>query len=139
VSGDNELAAAWEAALAHVVDAAHLAVGEELSVVLDDAVRPLGLTADVLVADTAQRVMTGLRPTPGAQVDLEGSAAGRAYQLGEILPGTGVDGGRVLWVPVLDGTDRLGVMRVGFDGRTPGPAGVGEDPRRAAGCSRWSG
>ena len=127
MSGDNELAAAWEAVLAHVIDAAHLAIGERLSVMLDDAVRPLGLTADVLVADTAQRVMTDLRPEPGAQVEVGGTTAGRAYQLGEILPGTGADGGRVLWVPVLDGTDRLGVMRVGFDGRAATLDGVGED------------
>ncbi len=129
MSTGDELTAAWEAALAHVVDAGHLAVGEQLSVVLDDAVRPLGLTAEVLVADTAQRVLTDLRPEPGVRVDLESTTAGRAYQFGEILPGTGADGGRVLWVPVLDGTDRLGVMRVGFDGRTAEVAGVGEDPR----------
>jgi serine phosphatase RsbU (regulator of sigma subunit) len=128
VSRDGELTAAWEAVLAHVVDAAHLAIGEQLSVVLDDAVRPLGLTADVLVADTAQRVLTDLRPEPGAQVEVEATVAGRAYQLGEILPGTGADGDRVLWVPVLDGTDRLGVMRVGFDGRTATLDGLGEDP-----------
>jgi serine phosphatase RsbU (regulator of sigma subunit) len=128
VSGDNDLTAAWEAVLAHVIDAAHLAIGEQLSVVLDDAVRPLGLTADVLVADTAQRVLTNLRPEPGAQLELEGTTAGRAYQLGEILPGTGTDGGSLRWVPVIDGTDRLGVMRVGFDGRAATHNGVGEDP-----------
>jgi serine phosphatase RsbU (regulator of sigma subunit) len=129
VSGDNDLTAAWEAVLAHVVDAAHLAIGEQLSVVLDDAVRPLGLTADVLVADTAQRVLTNLRPEPGAQLELVGTTAGRAYQLGEILPGTGADGGPLLWVPVIDGTDRLGVMRVGFDDRNTTLDGVGEDPQ----------
>jgi hypothetical protein len=32
------------------------------------------------------------------------TAAGRAHQLGEILPGTGADGARVLWV---DGVVRL--------------------------------
>ncbi|MDT0353570.1 hypothetical protein [Pseudonocardia charpentierae] len=76
MSGDNDLTAVWEAVLAHVIDAAHLAIGEQLSVVLDDAVRPLGLTADVLVADTAQRVLTNLRPAPGAQLELEGTTAG---------------------------------------------------------------
>ena len=99
MSGDNDLTAAWEAVLAHVIDAAHLAIGEQLSVVLDDAVRPLGLTADVLVADTAQRVLTNLRPEPGAQLELVGTTAGHAYQLGEILPGTGADGGPLMWVP----------------------------------------
>lgn len=59
--------------------------------------------------------------------------AGRAYQLGEILPGTDEHGGRLLWIPVVDGTDRLGVMRVGLDGptadRTSGLEGVVADPQ----------
>ena len=55
---------------------------------LDDAVHPLGLTADVLVADTAQRVLPTLRPAPGTQLELGGTTAGRAYQLGESLPST---------------------------------------------------
>ncbi len=126
---DGERAAAWEAALAHVIDAAHLATGEQLSGVLDEAVSPLGLTAEVLVVDTAQRVLTTVRPGPVGQVDVVSTVAGRAYQLGEILPGTGEDGGRLLWVPMLDGTDRVGVLRVGLDDRTAGVDGVLEDPR----------
>jgi hypothetical protein len=78
VGGDNDLTTAWKAVLAQVSDGAHPAIGEQLSVVLDDAVHPLGLTADVLVADTAQRVLTNLRPAPGTQLELGGTTAGRA-------------------------------------------------------------
>ena len=113
---DRESAAAWEAALDHVIQGAHLAIGEDLSTLLDDAVRPLGLTAEMLVADTAQRVLTALRPGPPHRIDLAASIGGQAYQLGEILPDADADGGPLLWVPVLDGTDRLGVVRVGFTG-----------------------
>ena len=114
---DRESATAWEAALEHVIQGAHLAIGEQLSTLLDDAVRPLGLTAAILVADTAQRVLTVLGPGPPRRVDLAASTAGQAYQLGEILPATDDDSPH-LWVPVFDGTDRLGVVRVGFvDGR----------------------
>jgi hypothetical protein len=56
-------------------------------------------------------------------VPLEGTVAGRAYQLGEILPGSG--GGRVLWVPMLDGADRAGVLRIGL-----GPGVVDKEPLR---------
>jgi hypothetical protein len=129
VSTDGELSAAWGAALAHVIEAAHLAVGEQLSVVVDDAVGPLGLSAEILVVDTAQRVLTTVRRGPVRQVDVVGTLPGRAYELGEFQPGTDEDGGRVLWVPVVDGTDRLGVMRVGLDDRPGGPAGVLEDPQ----------
>lgn len=111
---DRESAAAWEAALDHVIQGAHLAIGEDLSTLLDDAVRPLGLTAEMLVADTSQRVLTALRPGPPHRIDLAASIGGQAYQLGEILPDADADGGPLLWVPVLDGTDRLGVVRVGF-------------------------
>jgi serine phosphatase RsbU (regulator of sigma subunit) len=113
VRSDRESATAWEAALEHVIQGAHLAIGEHLSTLLDDAVRPLGLTAELLVADTSQRVLTVLGPGAPRRVDLAASTAGQAYQLGEILPATD-DGSPLLWVPVLDGTDRLGVVRVGF-------------------------
>ena len=55
---------------------------------------------------------------------VEGTVAGRAYQLGEILPGAD-GGGPVLWVPMLDGADRAGVLRIGL-----GPGVVDEEPLR---------
>src|SRR5215207_11582079 len=58
---------------------------------VDRAVRPCGLTAEVLAVDLAQRALTPVRPQPGIPVPVEGTVAGRAYQLGEILPGS--DGG----------------------------------------------
>jgi serine phosphatase RsbU (regulator of sigma subunit) len=103
----------WERVLAHVVDAAHLATGDALSELVDDAVRPVGLTAELLMVELGQRWLTPVRPDTDDRIAVEGTLAGRAYQLGEILAGTG-DGGRVLWVPALDGTDRVGVLRVGL-------------------------
>jgi hypothetical protein len=113
MTGDE--AAAWLTALQRVIDTSHLATGEQLSAVVDDAVHHLGLTAEMLLVDMAQRVFTPVRPGLGGQVDVVGTMAGRAYQLGEILPATDAQGRRLLWVPVLDGTDRVGVLRVGFD------------------------
>ena len=91
---------------------------------VDRAVRPWGLTAEVLAVDLAQRVLTPVRPRPGIPVAVEGTVAGRAYQLGEIFPG-GDGGGRVLWVPMLDGADRAGVLRIGL-----GPGVVDDDALR---------
>jgi len=106
--------AAWGRVLARIIDAAHLAAADELAVMLDDAVAEIGLTANVLVSDAPQRVLTSMRIGAERHIDLANSLAGRAYQLGEILHGTEPDDGAVIWVPMIDGTDRLGVLQVGF-------------------------
>jgi serine phosphatase RsbU (regulator of sigma subunit) len=111
--------------LAHVIDAAHLVVADQLARTLDEAITEVGLSADMLLADASQQVLTSMLTNGARQIPIASTLAGRTYQLGEILPGT--DGGvRVLWVPVLDSTDRLGVLRIGLDGPTE------PDPRTAA-------
>jgi serine phosphatase RsbU (regulator of sigma subunit) len=140
MSTNGDLAAAWERVLAEIVEAAHLAIGDQLSVMLDAAVSRIGLTAQVWVVDTAQRVLTRAEPGRDGQLDLVSTLAGRAYQLGEILPGTD-EGRRVRWVPVLDGTDRIGVLSVGLrDTRGPGDVnGVEDDPMLAERLSALAG
>jgi hypothetical protein len=113
---------AWSDMLARVVDGAHLTPGDRISGLVDEAVGPLGLTVQVLLADLAQRVLTPLAEDAGAPVNVVGTLAGHAYQVGEILAGTDGDGGRVLWVPIVGGSDRIGVLRVGLG------AGVVDDP-----------
>ena len=106
--------------------------GDQLSAMTDRAVRPFGLTAEVLAVDLAQRALTPVQPRPGVPVAVEGTVAGRAYQLGEILAG-GQGDGRVLWLPMLDGTDRVGVLRIGL-----GP-GVDDDDALRRRCWALSG
>lgn len=108
-----------------MIDASHLATGEQLSVMVDDAVRDVGLTAEVLLVDLAQQVFTPVRLQPGARIDVAGTMAGRAHQLGEILAATDERGARLLWVPMLDGTDRVGVLRIGLD--DVGRGGIDDD------------
>jgi hypothetical protein len=103
----------WEDVLTQIINESHLVTGDDLSAMADQAVRPLGLTAEVLAVDLAQMALTPVRPRPGTPVAVEGTIAGRAYQLGEILPSSEGDG-RVLWVPMLDGADRAGVLRIGL-------------------------
>jgi hypothetical protein len=103
----------WEDVLTQIINESHAVTGDQLSEMADRAVRPWELTAELLAVDLAQRALTRVRPRPGDPVAVEGTIAGRAYQLGEILAG-GEGGARVLWVPMLDGADRAGVLRIGL-------------------------
>jgi serine phosphatase RsbU (regulator of sigma subunit) len=124
-------AAGWASAFAHIANASHLAPGEQLSAVIDDAVRPLGLTAELLMVDLAQHHLTPIQPDTHQHLDVDTTPAGRSYQLGEIVVDTGtVTGGHaqpLLWVPVLDGTDRVGVLRVGLHRIDQGLPDHGDD------------
>lgn len=105
---------AWGDVHAHVVNDAHLTIGDQLSVMVNDVVRQVGLTAEVLLVDLAQRVLSPVSPQFASPIEVEGTLAGRAYQLGEITSATDDRGGRLLWVPMLDGTERVGVLRIGL-------------------------
>lgn len=110
----SESEVAWADALRQVIDESHLVTGDQLSAMVDHAVCPWGLTAEVMVVDLAQRVLSSVRPQRRVTVEVEGTLAGRAYQLGEIFPATDGAGGWVLWVPMVDGADRAGVLRIGL-------------------------
>ena len=49
------------------------------------------------------------------ELAIEGTVPGRAFQLGMIAPASAATTGQ-WWVPLLDGAERLGVLRVGFAG-----------------------
>ena len=102
--------------LACVVNDAHLVTGDQLSAMVNSALRRAGLTAEVLVVDLAQRLLSPVSPQFIAPIEVEGTLAGRAYQFGEITSAMDDRGGRLLWVPMLDGTERVGVLRIGLAG-----------------------
>jgi serine phosphatase RsbU (regulator of sigma subunit) len=103
----------WEDVLTQIINESHLVTGDDLSAMTDRAVRSWGLTAEILAVDLAQEALTPVQPQPGTPVMVEGTVAGRAYQVGEIIPES--EGGvRMLWVPMLDGADRAGVLRIGL-------------------------
>ncbi|MEU0782625.1 PP2C family protein-serine/threonine phosphatase [Streptomyces sp. NPDC006173] len=49
------------------------------------------------------------------ELAVEGTVAGRAYQYGRVLPTAREDGRYGWWVPLLDGTERLGVLHIATD------------------------
>ena len=101
-------------ALTQVINNSHLVTGEELSAMTDRAVQPIGLTAEMLVVDLAQRELIPVHPRRSTAVKVDGTVAGRVFQHGQILAATDEHSERLLWVPMLDGTDRAGVLRVGL-------------------------
>jgi serine phosphatase RsbU (regulator of sigma subunit) len=92
----------------------HLVTGDRLGALLQDAVRPVASEAHALLADLGQRNLTPIGPQSGPSVAVDGTLAGRAYQLSEIIERVEGDR-RTLWVPMLDGAERAGVLRLVMD------------------------
>jgi hypothetical protein len=122
---DSELEQSrWWRIAAQIIEAGHTVTGDDLPRVINEAMGLVGMTAQMYLVDLAQRT---LRPVPKdhrAAVTVEGSLAGRAFQFVEAFAGTDPDDGVVLWLPMVDGTERLGVLRLrlpdGADGDDPG-------------------
>jgi len=125
----------WHAALARLVDAAHLERPDGLGVVLQEAVRPLGIETTVYVVDREQRMLRAL-PAPGRPprdpLSIDSTLPGRAFATVSVLPS--MDPPVRLWVPVVDGTERLGVLDVVLpDDADPADPGLHEGATLLAG------
>ena len=103
----------WWDALAGILDRSHISTAAGLPGLVDDAMAPLGLGAEMYLVDLAQEVLRPIRGGAGPTLDVDGSVAGRAFRLGRVTPGSEApERTPTLWVPLLDGTERLGVLRV---------------------------
>jgi phosphoserine phosphatase RsbU/P len=102
----------WQAALAHLVRGEHLVGATDIPRLAREAVAPLGLDAIVYLVDREQRALRALlvdadRPAP---VAIDGTLAGRAFALVQpFADGMEPPG---LWMPIVDGTERLGVLHL---------------------------
>jgi len=123
-----------ERILGDLVEASHLmSMLQVPTSVAEHAARAGFRDVLIYVVDLQQRelrLLTGrdetVPSTAGEPLELrvEGTLAGRAFQSVEMVPGQPTDAGEdVWWVPLLDGTERLGVLRA-----TVGP-GVKEPER----------
>ncbi|WAL69349.1 PP2C family protein-serine/threonine phosphatase [Amycolatopsis cynarae] len=118
---------AWYEVFAEIIEDANLTTAGELVGVLASACSRVGLDVTLYLADIQQHV---LRPvTGGEELDVDGSLAGRAFRFSQLVASPQEHGGAVLWVPVIDGTERLGAARFRL------PAGADpEDPDLRARC-----
>ncbi|MFC8526190.1 PP2C family protein-serine/threonine phosphatase [Nocardia sp. NPDC057227] len=119
---DAESRSAPLAALVELIDGSHLAAPDRLPAVAEAAGRALGVHLTIYLVDYAQRYLrplpsttdsTGQAPAETA-LDVDSTLPGRAFRTVRTLPSqAGEKPG--LWVPLLDGSERLGVLEVRVD------------------------
>jgi hypothetical protein len=110
----GDLAARAEHALADLLQQSHLLRPDAIEEVFAAAARPLGITeVRIYLADLQQRQ---LEPLPNGQdtesLAIDSTLAGYAFRtvtIQHVPAGDGGDGYRV-WVPLVDGTERLGLL-----------------------------
>jgi hypothetical protein len=122
--GDSPRSEQWAEVVSELVHRSHVVVGDGIATMLDELVAPLGLRAEVLLVDLGQQVLTPLGPcevghpleehprTRSEVVSVEGTVEGRAFQYGEVVEAHDGAGRRVLCAAILDGTERVGVLRL---------------------------
>jgi hypothetical protein len=94
---------------ATLLDGAHLSPPDELPDVVAAAAATVGWRVALFVVDYAQRVLVGLGPEEaGSVLSVDGTLAGRAFR--ELQPVVTRTEPERVWVPVIDGVERLGVL-----------------------------
>jgi hypothetical protein len=97
--------------LGSLLDGAHLAAPDDLPHVIDRAAAVCGWSATVYMVDYEQRVLRSLRSDdPDEPVD--DSMAGACFRTLQLSRSGAIEGRPVLWVPLLDGAERLGAIRL---------------------------
>ncbi|MEN3362626.1 MAG: hypothetical protein V7637_6608 [Mycobacteriales bacterium] len=118
--GDGAGAAAVYRALSGLLSGSHLAAPHELPELIGRYAAVVGgRDAVAYLVDLQQQVLVPFLDSGGPDVDqqvdvlsVDGTLAGRAYQYIEVLT-QDAEAGRVrVWLPLLDGTERLGVLRL---------------------------
>ena len=99
-------------ALVHLLQSTQFGQADQLPVVVEEAGRTIGVDLTIYLVGYDQRQLIPVprpgRPAP-APLNVEGTMAGRSFQLVEPVVVRGDQ--PHLWVPLLDGTERLGVLR----------------------------
>ncbi|WP_307867844.1 PP2C family protein-serine/threonine phosphatase [Umezawaea beigongshangensis] len=110
----------WYAAFGAIVNEGHLVSADGLVSLVDAAVADLGIEVRFYLVDLPQRQLHPVAADAGPSLPVDEGVPGRTFQLCAIVRDEDEHGG-VLWLPLLDGTERLGVLRVAL------PAGTDPD------------
>lgn len=100
------------AALVNLLEDAELAPPERLASALTTAGRELGVRAVAYLVDYDQLALHPILED-GPSFGVDSTLPGRAFQQARMLPAEGDP--PILWVPLLDGVERLGVIAVEVD------------------------
>ncbi|MCW2607110.1 MAG: protein serine/threonine phosphatase [Frankiales bacterium] len=119
----EELATEYGSALDVVLRRSHLMAPDDVCGLAADGARQLGASdARLWLIDYDQVALIALlapHTPPREPLSVDGSLAGRAFRGVEILDSEAEDGDRRLWVPLLDGVERLGVLELVVPADTP--------------------
>jgi hypothetical protein len=120
-----------------VLRRSHLSAPEDLGRVIAEEARRIGVDTLILyLVDYEQRTLVPV-PAPDARnsdpLPISGTIAGHAFANTAILDVEDDAGeGRRVWLPLLDGTERVGVLRLAIAGSAP------VDKRLLAACERYA-
>jgi hypothetical protein len=105
---DQATDSAWLDALAEILERSHLFQPDELAPAVAAAMGRVGLAVKIYLVDDEQRALWPLH-LPGdrdvAPISVDTTIPGRAFRL--VRP---ISAGNVWWLPMVDGSDRLGVV-----------------------------
>lgn len=104
--------------------AAHLVVPDAVPGLIDSHAKGLGADSAVLyLVDLDQCALVPLSGPGGAllqEVGIDRTLPGHCYRSLEVVDTLDEAGNRTVWVPVVDGTERLGVLQLLFSGAAQG-------------------
>jgi serine phosphatase RsbU (regulator of sigma subunit) len=103
--------------LGTLLDRVHLTAPDEVAATIVETSAEWGWTVSMFLADHEQRQLVPIdagAATFGPQT-IDGTLAGRCFRSTEVV-GSGDPPAPHWWVPLLDGVDRLGVLRIEMDG-----------------------
>ncbi|MEU4673475.1 PP2C family protein-serine/threonine phosphatase [Amycolatopsis sp. NPDC023774] len=100
------------AALVHLLEGTELAPPERLPHLVEAAGKLIGIGFSVYLTDYAQQYLhpVSAAADPGPPLPIDSTLAGRAFRSLEMLPADSA-GRPCLWVPLVDGAERIGVLR----------------------------
>jgi serine/threonine protein phosphatase PrpC len=111
VPTESSGAAAAVDALHELLRRTHLTTPSDLGVAIVEQAEALGGSdAAVYLIDYAQSALVALAPADAPTLTVAGTVAGRAFSTTSALTTEPDAGLRRLWMPLLDGTERLGVL-----------------------------
>ncbi|MFC6093427.1 PP2C family protein-serine/threonine phosphatase [Saccharothrix lopnurensis] len=102
----------WQAVFARIVNQSHLATADDLMGIVDGAAALVGVAVELYLVDLGERELHPVRRGAGPSLSVEATLAGRVFARLDIAVSVVEGEAPHLWVPVLDGTERLGVARM---------------------------